>query len=258
MIKASALVLICLCASMCSMAQPHETHYAKVADIETDEIRIEIMDQHSQKTFTQFTARIYNKTDGYILIHREEVKFIYDWGEKHMMEAVLFIEPNGDITRLFRVEGGEDFRQDHLKIEFGNFYRVAREGVRTEPKNFSIPPEKKSIMDGPFAITALKWNGNAKEAFVDFKIRYRGEGLGTLLTSGIKIQLPDGSMVHNQEGVNTPFFLTPNKAEVIRVIHKFSKGESGTKGSFEAVFTDALYETASESFAVPSVELIKR
>ncbi|MBI1288932.1 MAG: hypothetical protein GC178_15295 [Flavobacteriales bacterium] len=240
------------------LAQPHEIHYEKVDEIETDEVRILIYDQHSQKTFTQFTARIYNKTNDFILIHREDVKFIFNWGEKHMMESVMFIEPKGDITRIFKVNGGEDYWQDKLRIEFGEFFRVNKQGTSTDANNFPIPPQTKSLMDGPFSITALKWNPSSKEAFAEYKIRYRGEGLGIISPNEIRIKLSSGTTVDNQETVNEPLYVTPNKMGIVRVLHKFGKGEANAKDGFEVVFSEALRESTTESFKVPGVDFIKR
>ncbi|MDP6908362.1 MAG: hypothetical protein QF371_02600, partial [Flavobacteriales bacterium] len=124
--------------------------------------------------------------------------------------------------------------------------------------DFKIPPEKKSIMDGPFSITALRWKVNAKEMYADFKIRYTGDGLGKVHERNAKLRTVRGSTFDNMEGSKKPIYLTPLKALTLRVIHKFKKGETKSKEDFYVDLKESLFESKPESFDVPDLELVKR
>lgn len=255
------ILLFLLTFSVAANAQredhPHyEKHYGDVEPIETNELRIEIIKPHSQESHTQFTAKIYNKTSDYILINRHETMFKSDGnGEKYPKESVIFIEPNGDITRPFKIEGGVGFKVDALEVIFGGFSRVNADGKPVGAGEFKMKPEKNSVMMKPFGVTVKKWKYNPKELTADFKIRYWGTSLGLVNESKIKIRTESGTILNNMEAKEKPFIVTPNKARTINVIQRFEKGAIAKGESVYIVWEDALLEAPSTPITVPGFSL---
>lgn len=247
-----------------SLAQPkdhphYEKHYASSVDvIETDEVKIEIIRPHSQESHTQFNAKIYNKTDDYILIKRHETVFKSNqngYGEKRPAEATIFIEPKGDISRQFKVEGGPGYKVDGIEVTLGGFSRAPVNGEPAGAGEFKMKPDKNSVMMGPFAVTLKRWKYNAKEITADFKIRYRGEGIGLVNESKIRIRKEDDSILNNTEAKSTPFILAPMKVRTATLVRQFGKGEIGKGESVFVVMSDALTESKGTEFKVPGFSL---
>lgn len=255
------ILLAVLSFSISAMAQredhPHyEKHYGAVEAIETDELRIEIIEPHSQESHTQFTAKIYNKTSDYILIKRHETLFKSSGnGEKYPKESTVFIEPNGDITRPFKIEGGVGFKVDALDITFGGFSRASLDGKPVGAGEFKMKPEKNSVMMEPFGVTVKKWKYNPKELTADFKIRYWGGAIGLVNESKIKIRKEDGTILENRDGKDKPFLITPNKARTVNVIQFFDKGAIAKGESVYVVWGEALLEAESTPLTVPGFSL---
>lgn len=257
-----AILTLLLCAIHISALgqkedHPHyEKHYGQVAPIETDELRIEIIKPHSQESFTQFTAKIYNKTDDYILIKKHETLFkSTSNGEKYPKEATVFIEPHGDITRPFKIEGGIGYKVDALEVMFGGFSRASTDAKPVGAGEFKMKPEKNSVMMTPYAVTLKKWKYNPKELTADFKIRYRGEAIGLVNESKIKIRKEDGTILQNKDGKEKPFILAPMKVRTVNVIQYFKKGDIQKGESVYVMWDEALLESASTAISVPSFSL---
>ncbi len=247
-----------------SYAQPedhphYEKHYtSSVEVIETDEVKIEIIRPHSQESHTQFNAKIYNKTDDYILIKKHEVVFQSSengYGEKRPPEGTIFIEPNGDISRAFKVSGGPGYKVEEITVALGGFSRAPATGKTVGAGEFKMKPDKNSVMMGPFAVTLKKWRFNSKEITADFKIRYRGEALGLVNESKIKIRREDGGVLDNSDAKTSPFIIAPMKTRTAGVIRRFAKGEIGKNESVYVVMTEALSEAQGTTFDVPGFSL---
>lgn len=249
--------------SFSAMAQPedhphHERHYGAVDPIETDDLRIEIIRPHSQRSFTQFTAKIFNKTDDYILIKKHAITFSSDemgYGDKNPKEGTMFIEPHGDITRSIKVEGGIGFKVAVVEISLDGFSRAPAEGNTVETVEFKMKPEKNSIMIGPFAVTLKKWRFNSKELTADFKLRYRGEALGMARESRIQIRTESGTVLENTEAKDKDFIMPPMKTRTVNVIRKFEKGQVGKNESVYIIWENALTEAESKPISVPGFRL---
>ncbi len=234
----------------------HEKHYADVDPIETDEVRIEIIRPHSQVNFTQFTAKIFNKTDDYIIIKRHEMTFKSDemgYGSQHPAESTIFIEPHGDITRTFKVEGGVGFKVSVVDVLFDGFGRAPAEGTSVETVEFKMKPEKNSLMIGPFAVTLKKWRFNTKEISADFKLRYRGEALGMAREDRIKIRTESGAILTNTRSKDKDFIMPPMRTRTVTVLRTFEKGEVGKNESVYIIWEKALAEANLTPIKIPSV-----
>mgnify|MGYP006995564632 CR=1 FL=1 len=257
----SALVLMY---TVNAVAQPEdhphfEKHYGDVEVIETDEIKLEVIRPHSQESFTQFTAKIYNKTDDYILVKKHLVSFTSSengYGTKHPKEDIDFIEPHGDITRTIKVEGGIGYKVEALEISFdGVFSRAPVVGKRTEGGEFKMKPDKNSIMMEPFAVTLKKWRFDTKELSADFKIRYRGESIGIVNESNVKIRKEDGTILENTEAKNKHIIIPPMATRTVTVVRPFKKGAVEKGESVYVVWDEALEAAESVSFEVASISL---
>ena len=237
-----------------------EKHYLDVAPIETDEIKIEFIRPHSQEGFTQFTAKIYNKTDDYILVKKHAVTFSSDengYGNKIPKEDIDFIEPHGEITRSIRAEGGIGFKVDQLDITLDSaFSRAPVVGKPTGAGEFKMKPDKESIMMEPFAVTLKKWRFDPKELSADFKIRYRGEGIGIVNESKIRIRREDGTELKNTATVDKLTVIPPMATKTLTVVRPFEKDEIGKAESVYVVWDTALQASESTPFKVPGFTLV--
>lgn len=261
--KYSAIILNFLLFSLVALAQPedhphHERHYADVGPFETDELKIEIIKPHSQVNFSQFSAKIYNKTDDYILIKKHEITFSSDemgYGDKHPAEGVWFIEPGGDITRSFKVEGGVGCKVAVIDVKMDGFSRAPADGTPIEAGEFKMKPEKNSLMIGPFAVTLKKWRFNSKELTADFKLRYRGDAVGMARESNIKIRTESGTVLDNTESKDKDFIMPPMKTRTVNVVQKFENGQVGKNESVYIVWEGALSEAQGTPLKVPGFTL---
>lgn len=248
-----------------AQAQPedhpaHEKHYTEIAPIETDEIKMEVIRPHSQRSFTQFTAKIYNKTEDYILVKKHAITFSSDemgYGDKHPKEDIDFIEPHGDITRTIKVEGGIGFKVNQLELSFDDvFSRAPVVGEPTSGGEFKMKPDKNSIMMEPFAVTLKKWRFSPKELSADFKIRYRGEGIGIVNENEIRIRKEDGAEIKNTNAKDKKIVIPPMAARTLTVVRPFAKGEIKKGDSVYVVWDYVLKASEGVPLAVPSFTLI--
>ncbi|MFM1875816.1 MAG: hypothetical protein RL266_1553 [Bacteroidota bacterium] len=253
-----------LLSAVIAYAQPedhphHEKHYADVAVIETPEIKVEIIRPHSQVNFSQFTIKVYNKTGDYILMKKHAITFQSDemgYGKKHPAEDIDFVEPNGDITRQIKVDGGVGCKVDQLNISFdGVFSRAPLKGKPTEGGEFRMKPDKNSLMMEPFAVTLKKWRFDPKELSADFMIRYRGESVGIVYEGEVKIRKEDGSILENKENRPKPLIIPPMATKTVTVVRPFEQGAVGKGDSVFIVWDTALEESASTPFEVPGFTL---
>lgn len=258
------LVLALIVSSLPLWAQPedhphHEKHYADVPALETPEVKVELIKPHSQVNFSQFTIKVYNKTDDYILVKKHAITFQSDemgYGKKNPKEDIDFVEPHGDITRQVRVEGGVGCKVNQLNILFDDvFSRAPAKGQPTEGGQFKMKPDVNSIMMEPFAVTLKKWRFDTKELSADFKIRYRGESIGIVHEGNVKIRKEDGTILDNKEDRPKPMIIPPMATKTVTVVRPFEKGALGKNESVYVVWDDALEAAESTPFSVPNVSL---
>lgn len=236
-----------------------EKHYSDLAPIETDEIRIEFTKPHSQEGFTQITLKVFNKTNDYILMKKHAAAFISSengYGTKFPKEDIDFIEPHGDITRSLRADGGIGFKVNELQVVLDSvFSRASVNGTPTGAGEFQMEPDKNSIMMEPFAVTLKKWRYDTKELSADFKIRYRGEGIGIINESKLKIRKADGTILPNTAAKAQVIVVPPMATKTLTVVRPFQKDEVAKKEVIHIVFDEALTESANTPFRVPSLSL---
>ena len=265
MIRTTLVFAFFLFSQVIVLAQPedhphHEKHYADVSSIETDQIKMEVMRPHSQQSFTQFKAKIYNKTDDYILVKKHAFTFSSDemgYGDKHPKEDIDFIEPHGDITRTIKVEGGIGFKVNQLELSTeGVFSRAPVVGKSTGGGEFKMKPDKNSMMMEPFAVTLKKWRYSPKELSADFKIRYRGEGIGVVNESKIRIRKEDGEEIKNTNAKDKLIVIPPMATKTLTVVRPFTSGEIKKGASVYVVWDSALQESEAKPFDVPGFTLI--
>jgi hypothetical protein len=266
MFKANSIVLFasflihCTCAAQMKETDPKfEKHYADLAPIETDEIRIEFIKPHSQEGFTQITFKVFNKTNDYVLMKKHAAAFISSengYGTKSPKEDIDFIEPHGDITRSLRADGGIGFKVNELKIVLDSvFSRAPVNGTATGAGEFQMEPDKNSIMMEPFAVTLKKWRYDTRELSADFKIRYRGEGIGIINESTLKIRKADGTILKNMEAKSQIIVVPPMATKTLTVLRPFQKDEVAKKEVIHIVFDEALTESTNTPIRIPSLSL---
>lgn len=237
----------------------YEKHYFPLDPIETDEIRVEFIKPHSQEGFSMVTVKVFNKTDDYILVKKHAATFMSDengYGKKVPKEDIDFVEPHGDITRALKAEGGIGCRVNELTIVLDSvFSRSPVNGKPTGAGEFKMEPDKNSIMMEPFAVTLKKWRYDPKELSADFKIRYRGEGIGVINESKLKIRREDGTVLKNTEAKAQIIVVPPMATRTLTVVRPFEKDEIGKKESVYVVFDEALTESPNAPFKMPSLFL---
>jgi hypothetical protein len=266
MFKANSIVLFAsffmhfTCVAQLKETDPNfEKHYSDLAPIETDEIRIEFIKPHSQEGFTQITLKVFNKTNDYILMKKHAAAFISSengYGTKFPKEDIDFIEPHGDITRSLKAEGGIGFKVNELKIVLDSvFSKAPVNGKTIGAGEFQMEPDKNSIMMEPFAVTLKKWRYDTRELSADFKIRYRGEGIGIINESKLKIRKADGTILKNTEAKAQIIVVPPMATKTLTVLRPFQKDEVAKKEEIHIMFDEALTESINTPFKVPSLSL---
>lgn len=260
--KYALLVLSLVLSNLLVLAQPedhpkHEKHYADIEPIETEQLRIEVRRPHSQMNFSEITLRVFNKTDDFIIIKKHEWTFTSQengYGKQHPAESTVFIEPKGDITRPFKVLGGVGFKVNNLEVIPGGIIQAPAKGEPVETVDFKFKPEKNSMMIGPFAVTVKKWRFNSKELSADFKIRYRGDAVGLVDESKIKIRTESGEVLYNTRAKEKPFVLVPMKTRTATAVRPFDKGLVGKGESVYVVWEEALMEAEGIPLEVPTMK----
>jgi len=265
MLKSSSIIVMLVLFAFVGHAQlkeddpRFEKHYVEISPIETDDFKMEVIRPHSQESFTQFTAKIYNKTDDYILVKKHAITFSSKengYGNKVPKEDIDFIEPHGDITRTIKVEGGIGFKVDQLEVVLDSaFSRAPVKGKPTGAGEFKMKPDKNSIMMEPFAVTLKKWRFDPKELSADFKIRYRGEGIGIVNESNIRIRREDGTVLKNTDAKDKLMVIPPMATKTLTVVRPFDKGEIGKGESVYVVWDEGLQESESKPINVSSFTL---
>lgn len=238
-------------------------YYGKLEPFENDLVKIEFLNPHSQETFTQFTIKVWNKTDGYILMKKHLIVFdseTYGYSNKSIVkESIAFVEPKGDITRTVKVSGGGGFRVKDITVSFKDvFSSVPVDGQKTKGGEFKMKPDVNSLMMEPFSVSLRRWRYTSKELTADFKIKYRGEGLGIVDESTVKIRREDGSIVENKRDGAKPIVLPPMDATTVTVVKSFKKGELKKGESLYVVWDDALQAATGEGFEVDDIKLVYR
>jgi len=266
MLKSTSIIVTLVLYSFAGYAQlkeddpRFEKHYLEVAAIETDEIKIEVIRPHSQESFTQFTAKIYNKTDDYILVKKQAITFSSKengYGDKVPKEDIDFIEPHGDITRTIKTEGGIGFKVNQLQVTLDSaFSRAAVTGKSTGAGEFKIKPDKESIMMEPFAVTLKKWRFDPKELSADFKVRYRGDGIGIVNESKIRIRKEDGTELKNTDSKDKLMVIPPMATKTLTVVRPFEKGEIEKGESVYVVWDNTLEASEGISLKVSGFMLV--
>ena len=119
-----------------------------------------------------------------------------------------------------------------------------------------MKPDKNSIMMEPFAVTLKKWRFSPKELSADFKIRYRGESVGIVNESKIKIRREDGTVLENTNAKDKIIVIPPMATKTQTVVRPFAKGVVGKGESVYIVWDDALQESEATLFNVPGFTLL--
>lgn len=224
---------------------PREVHYESIP-FENEYVVVEVLGEHSQMSFTQFWIKVTNKSsDDYILMKRHNVLLSSnegDYGTKRdVKEKTVHIEPGGDIMRWWKIEGGNEFRVNNIVMSFEDaFFRVPVKAKKIEGGEFLMPPELKSIMIEPFSVSLKGWNYSPKKLSADFKIKYRGEGVGIVDEKSIKVRLPDGTILNNEKTDKVSVVIAPLSSSYSNISLTFEKGTLKKDDPLYVIWDDAL------------------
>lgn len=242
---------------------PREVHYESTP-FENEYVLVEILGEHSQMSFTQFWIKVTNKSsDDYILMKRQNVLLSSDEGDygtkRDVKEKTVHIEPKGDIMRWWKIEGGNEYRVDNIVMSFEDaFFRVPIEAKKIEGGDFLMPPEVKSKMIEPFSVSLKGWSYSPKKLSADFKIKYRGEGVGIVDEKSIKVKLPDGSIVDNEKSDKASVVIAPLSSSYSNVSLSFSKGALKKNDPLHIIWDDALKTADPIPMVVDDIHLTNK
>lgn len=238
---------------------PREVFY-KAEPFENEYVKVEILNPHSQETFTQFTIKVWNKSDDYILLKKHLIMMSSDEGDyntKHQaQEKTVFVEPKGDITRYVKVLAGSGCRVNNITLSFKDaFFRVPVDGKKSEGGEFLMPPDVKSKMIEPFSVSLRRWSYSPKQLTADFKIKYRGEGIGIVDERAVKVRTEDGTILENKLDDRKPQVLPPLVATTVTISRSFEKGQLKKNQPLYVVWDDVFQTAVGEPFEVSDILL---
>jgi hypothetical protein len=206
----------------------HENHY-RTSTIETNDVRIEFEDSHSQQTFTVVKMKITNKTSDYIMIKPSEIIFKYEFGEYHpsvsfvsglFSKETILLGPVDSGSRALKVTGSDNFHVEKLSILFKGFYKLSLPGEVVNAPDFSLPPSTSDFSAGAFECSLDKIKKETKETDVTFTCIYKGSGAGVLHPDAIAVKLENGSQYANDtRNGKTILLLEGNKGKLSASFH---------------------------------------
>ena len=179
----------------------HENHYM-VNNIETDDLRIEFKNAHSQQGFTQANFNITNKSNNYILVKAGEMKFKYAHGTYSPKGSTLnkinfTLDPMSSESKLIKVTGDNRFHVDSLEVELNGFYSINPKGQVLKAPDFQLPAAKNDFTAGACTCMLQKSKQTTKESFASFACVYTGKKAAFIDPRKLSVKLRDGQEFAN-------------------------------------------------------------
>ena len=230
----------------------HTNYFLDVEEaIETREVVMEFSNGVSRMDFLKFKTKFTNNTNDFLLIDPSKFTITVNGTETHPKEKQFILDPNENTSKTIDVKEGANFNVDQLEVVLDSaFSRASVKGKPTGAGEFKMKPDKNSIMMEPFAVTLKKWRFDPKELSADFKIRYRGEGIGIVNESKIRIRREDGTVLKNTDAKDKLMVIPPMATKTLTVVRPFDKGEIGKGESVYVVWDEALQESDSKPIKV--------
>ena len=201
------LIGVLICSFTLSKAQlkstdpKHENHY-RAKPVDTNDLKIEFEDFHSQQTFTLVKIKVTNKTSDYIVVKPREIVFKYDFGEYYptvpftsglFSKETLLLGPRESGSRTLKVTGGDKFHVERLSLEYKGFYKIISASAAIAVQDFQLPPSVNSVSGGPFKCSLDKLKKETKESEISFKCSYEGSDVGILDPDKVTLKLENGN-----------------------------------------------------------------
>jgi hypothetical protein len=233
LLPTALLMSLTLSVSICETLQAqrkeddpkHEYHYS-VKPIETNEVKVEFSDAHSQQEFSNVKVKVTNKTTDYILFKTKESAFKYDFGEVHPGVGGLFrganmmVLPKDSDTRILKATGGNKFHVKQLTLQLDGFYLVPAEGKTQEAPDFKLPAAVNEFKAGNFKCTLEKVKKETKETQVTFKCTYQGNDIGIVDPSRITLKTEDGQEYANDNKKDKAELVLPGEeVKIVATYH---------------------------------------
>ncbi|MBN93126.1 MAG: hypothetical protein CL928_03525 [Deltaproteobacteria bacterium] len=180
-----------------------EYHFTDTA-LDGAELKIEVSKAHTQRDFALATARFENKSGDYLLLHKEQILFRFDFGDRAVKGGKagkpVVIAPGGKKKLSLKVTGSGEFESVRaFSLQFDALQRVASKGEAVKVPEFQLPASVNSFEAGPFSCSLKgKVTQETDLTKAKFLCTYNGEQVGFIDPTRVALRIPSG-----QEFANT-------------------------------------------------------
>lgn len=153
-----------------------EIHYASVEPMETDQFTLTVADMHSQETFCLVRAEMTNKTDDYIFIELDQVKFTLPDGSSASPGAKrVKIKPNA--TKKFTVKSAAvpGLPAKSVKVEIAGITLLPVDGSTEDVESYPLPDTKKKVQSENLTVTLSSLKKETRVTEVKWKVMNSGK-----------------------------------------------------------------------------------
>jgi hypothetical protein len=171
----------------------YEIHYKILAAVSTDDVKLEIIDNHCQAEFCKFKLKITNNSKNYIVLKTEELEFVLEHNTYNPLSKNIVIGPYKSVSKTISVEGDNQFQVDNYALNLKGFYKVPVNGATATMENFQLPAQKNECETKNFK---CRINGEiikeTKVTEVPFICSYSGTEVAIVDQSQLVVKLESG------------------------------------------------------------------
>ncbi|HXA01371.1 MAG TPA: hypothetical protein VNW99_05240 [Cytophagaceae bacterium] len=230
----------------------HEYHYRSIPTIETEDIKIEIVDAHSQREFTKMKLKITNKTDDYIVFRPSETIMKNEKGEFNLTDKDIIIGPLESDNKVLTFKG-IDMHVKQMSLLLKGFYKFPSKGEVQKAPDFVLPASSNDFTAGPFSCTLLKSSKETDKTEVQFKCTYNGNDFGILKPSKIVVKTEKGQEYATAKSTQKTTLLTKGKKDNFTATFVIpGKVVDMQFANLAIVWKDTFSESKQSAITVPS------
>jgi hypothetical protein len=230
----------------------HEYHYRQLATTETADVKIDIVDAHSQAEFTKMKVKITNKTADYIVFKPSETIMKNEKGEFKLTDKDIIIPPFGSDNKVLTFKG-PSMHVKQVSLELKGFYKIPAKGEVQNAPDFQLPVSANDFTAGPFQCTLLKSSKQTDRTDVQFKCTYTGNNFGILAPAKIVIKTEKGQEFATTKSSEKPSLLSNGKKDNFTATFVIPASVVDMQfANLVIVWKDTFSESKQSAISVPS------
>jgi hypothetical protein len=230
----------------------HEYHYRQIPTIETPELKIDIVDAHSQAEFNKMKLKITNKTGDYIVFKPSQCVIKNEKGEFKITDKDIIIGPHESDSKVLTVKGS-NMHVKSLTLILNGFSIISSKGTVQTAPDFKLPASANDFTAGPFQCTLLKSSKETDRTDVQFKCTYTGSNYGILQPSKVVMKTEKGDEYATMKSSAKPVLLSNGKKDNFTATFMIpGKVVDMQFANLLLVWKDTFTESKETSITVPS------